>query len=455
MNLSDFNDLNPVVCGTDFSAGAAQAALVAGALAERGKRRLIVVHSVDERGQFPPGVRHRLVEEGAPRLAREAVRLRARGLVFEEKLLSGLPDDGVAAFAAKVNASLVVVSASGTGALGRSGRWVLGNTAERIAETSPVPTLIVRAEEPFLKWARGERVLTVFVAVDFTATSDAALRWLAEWRQIGRCDVTLGHIAEPAELQIDPAVAPGAPGAAPAAEAQRMIEAELRERATRLLGGEAAIRVVPRGGNVDAQIIELASEAGADLIVLGTHQRHGLERLWHASISRRILQAAPLSVACVPVAAALSGAVAKIPVLSRVLVATDFSEPGDRAVPQAYALVPEGGTVFLIHVVQPMPGAGVAARTAHLAQLREATARLRTLIHGAAAPGRIASEEHVVEHADPATAICEAAERFGADVICLGSHGRSGIVAALLGSVAHAVLARSHRPVLVVPPPAG
>lgn len=58
---------------------------------------------------------------------------------------------------------------------------------------------------------------------------------------------------------------------------------------------------------------------------------------------------------------------------------------------------------------------------------------------------------HVREATDPTTAICQTAERFGADLICLGTHGRSGLSAAVLGSVANGVMARSQRPLLTVP----
>ena len=43
-----------------------------------------------------------------------------------------------------------------------------------------------------------------------------------------------------------------------------------------------------------------------------------------------------------------------------------------------------------------------------------------------------------------------AAERFGADLICMGSRGRSGLTKVLLGSVAQGVMAQSKRPVLVL-----
>jgi nucleotide-binding universal stress UspA family protein len=65
------------------------------------------------------------------------------------------------------------------------------------------------------------------------------------------------------------------------------------------------------------------------------------------------------------------------------------------------------------------------------------------------------AETSVVERADAARGICEEAERFGADVIVLGSQGRSALGRVVLGSVAQAVMAASTRPVFVVRSPKG
>ena len=63
--------------------------------------------------------------------------------------------------------------------------------------------------------------------------------------------------------------------------------------------------------------------------------------------------------------------------------------------------------------------------------------------------GRARLELHVLESHDPALAISQAAERLGADVICLGTR-RLGATAALLGSTAREVLTKTRRPVLFV-----
>jgi nucleotide-binding universal stress UspA family protein len=46
----------------------------------------------------------------------------------------------------------------------------------------------------------------------------------------------------------------------------------------------------------------MAAKAKADLFVVGTHQWHGLERVWHPSVSRSILRHARITVACLPAA---------------------------------------------------------------------------------------------------------------------------------------------------------
>jgi nucleotide-binding universal stress UspA family protein len=52
-------------------------------------------------------------------------------------------------------------------------------------------------------------------------------------------------------------------------------------------GVEAAIDV--RVGSPDAEIVACARERGADLIVMGSHGRTGLERLLMGSVSERVI----------------------------------------------------------------------------------------------------------------------------------------------------------------------
>ena len=59
-------------------------------------------------------------------------------------------------------------------------------------------------------------------------------------------------------------------------------------------------------------------------------------------------------------------------------------------------------------------------------------------------------EAHVEGSNDPAEAIAEFAGRVGVQLVVVGSHGRTGIRRALLGSVVQGVIRRSPVPVVVV-----
>jgi nucleotide-binding universal stress UspA family protein len=232
-------------------------------------------------------------------------------------------------------------------------------------------------------------------------------------------------------------------------EVERLLERDLKKRCAEILGKlRVQVRVPAAWDRPEPQLIELAREARADLIVVGTHQRHGVGRLW--SVSREILHNAPMSVACVPVLDAAEARQGTIPVFKRVLVPTDFSTLGNRAIPFAYSTLYRGGGVCLFHVAQPTRSSSTARGSSRTRKIEE---QLRALIPSEVGARGIITKVEVAQSDRPSTAICQAAERFGADLICIGSHGGSGLSKAILGSVAQDVMARSHLPVLVVRPP--
>ena len=195
---------------------------------------------------------------------------------------------------------------------------------------------------------------------------------------------------------------------------------------------------------------------------IGSHQYHGFERLWNVSVSRGLLHHAPMNVVVVPTATEPAHGLGAIPQLRRVLAATDFSALGDRAIPYAYATLPRGAVVKLIHVIPPweLPGPLVPhyqpkrlTEKQHQQLAADSLKQLRTLIPAEAEARGIVTELEVIQHRDPAKAIGQEAERFGADLVCLGSHGRGGLSKAVLGSVAQTVMTHSPRPLLVVRPP--
>ena len=440
----------PIICGTDFSGPARAGADAAAALATRLDVPLLLVHASEIAGS-PLTHEH---------LREEAQRLRDAGADLVAQVVEGVADEVLAQVAQQHQARLLVVSSVGRRA---PARWLLGSVAERTAESAPVPTLVVRDAAPFEAWARGQRALKVLVGADFSANSAAALAWVAELRQFGPCEVIAAYAAGKPEE----AARLGITGPLGLVENPpimlSVLERDIKERVTGLLGGENVRTAVQLGWwGAEVGLVEMATEAQADLIVVGTHQRHGLSRLWQTSVSRGILHFAPMNVACVPTPAAKRMMVPRLRECRRVLVAVDLNESHGFAAPYAYGIVKPGGTVLLLHNVVPydLPNPLIGGsyqefgtKKGYLQLISESEAQLRSLTPAEAEESGIVTEVEVTEDWETAKAICAAAERFNADVICIGSHTRPGFVARAMGSVALGVLTQCRRPVLVVWPP--
>ncbi len=452
-----------IICGTDFTEHAAIGTSVAAILAGKFNDRLLLVHALPGGGQSAVSpeimkIMNSLFAILHENLAEEAARLGRLGADVEPHLVPGSPDQAILSKVVPSETRLVVVSSQGR--LGSKHR-LLGGVAERVAESSPVPTLVVRQDDPFVQWLRGQRPLKVLCAYDFSVTADAALAYLVELRHIGPCEIVVARVDSPWDEKKRLGIPGPMPLDANLPEIQAVLERDLREKVAAVLGdADARIRVESGLGRPDAHLIDIAKAEQADVIVTGAHQWHGLARFWHVSTSRALLHYAPMSVLVVPGAAA--DIKPPFPKVRRVLVAADFSDPSRHAILHACSLPNAAGTVRLVHVMHPheLPGGECAhgfldhrfpAR--HAEQVKACAEKLRALIPAEAGARELTVEVEVVEHRDPVEGICQAAERFGADVICLGTHGHSGWSAALLGSVAQAVMRRSPRPLFVVHPP--
>jgi nucleotide-binding universal stress UspA family protein len=121
------------------------------------------------------------------------------------------------------------------------------------------------------------------------------------------------------------------------------------------------------------------------------------------------------------------------------LVATDLSSFANRAVPYAFALTAPGGDVHVVHVVKDDAEVDDAEVTRALLALTPAGVKQKVTVH-------------IVRGDDAAIALAQAAARLGVDVVCIASHGRSGITRALVGSVADRLLHATRVPVLVLRP---
>jgi nucleotide-binding universal stress UspA family protein len=136
----------------------------------------------------------------------------------------------------------------------------------------------------------------------------------------------------------------------------------------------------------------------------------------------------------------------------KILLATDFSQPAQRAYAYAAKLATALSTrMVILNVLEGPPGLDreFPVNTLYLKQLQEEADReLTRLVRLAKKAG--VSVEPWLEYGNTAHCISQAAEKTAAALIVLGTHGRTGWNRALLGSTAEAVVREAPCPVLTV-----
>ena len=199
-------------------------------------------------------------------------------------------------------------------------------------------------------------------------------------------------------------------------------------------------------GAVTESILALATAENVDLIVMGTHGRHGFDHLLLGSVTEKVLRKARCPVLAVRAPAHDLGAVEgadPVP-LRKILFGTDFSPHSERALEYALSLAEEyDAELTLLNVLEEIPpSTDLSAITADILRQLEAPipAEVRDwcTIKPRLRVGR------------PYQEIIHYARETGTDLVVLGVRGRNALDLALFGSTTHRVLQSGPCPVLAV-----
>lgn len=292
----------------------------------------------------------------------------------------------------------------------------------------------------------------ILYATDLSSTSEPA--W-DETRRLGRlfnAEILLLHVVAP------PLVFP-VEGYFPPELYQELLRNAGRDAEKgldRLLGAVpgSGLKVrlrLEEGGPPASRILEVATQEAADLLVVGTHSRTGLPRAMLGSIADRMVRQATCPVLTVRPRPEMAPRRA----ISRICYATDFSPTARAAWPWVVAIASAAGAeVDLVHVTfEPvidhhMPAEAIGPMAQFLRdqgrieveRFLERSTLPRERIHVHLSPGV------------PGEQIVHRALERAADLIVMGTHGWSGIVRWMLGSVAQYVIQAAPCPVLTIAP---
>lgn len=217
----------------------------------------------------------------------------------------------------------------------------------------------------------------------------------------------------------------------------------------------AAIRsFLVRTGTPAVEILRAARETGADLIVMGSHGRSGLGRLFFGSTTERVLRETPVPVLVTPDDVAPGRSAGDIAAtITRVLAPVDLSPASAHQASVACAIAARVSASLLVaHAIEPVfipPALHAAAARVDVErrdQCEDALSALTSKLTGCRA-------DHLVVSGDPAEEIVTLARERDTGLIVIGLR-TGGPGEPRMGSVTYRVLCQVRCPVLALPPQA-
>jgi nucleotide-binding universal stress UspA family protein len=292
-----------------------------------------------------------------------------------------------------------------------------------------------------------EKIRSIVVPTDFSALADAAAARAASLARLDGAELHVIHavtfplLVNPYEFSV-----PAELGENVRREAREKLEQT--RKAIEARGVSTVTAQVADSRDPVWAIGEAVRAHAADLVVMGTHGRRGLQHAFLGSVTERALRTLD-----VPVLAVKEDAETAAKPIAKIVLAVDFSPHSDRAVEVTADLAARlSASVDVIHAVD-LPVDFAPYRTAAGAELARAiesfaSERLEIIRKHLAQRG-IRVDTHC-RRGHPDAVIADVASETGCQLIAIGTRGRSGLSHVLLGSVAERTLRAAPCSVLCV-----
>jgi nucleotide-binding universal stress UspA family protein len=186
------------------------------------------------------------------------------------------------------------------------------------------------------------------------------------------------------------------------------------------------------------EIVDLAKKNKVNVIIVGTHGRTGVKRLMMGSVTAKVIGHAPCNVLVVPLNASVE--------CRNILIATDGSEFSDAAAFEAIGIAKRcGSSLIVLSVAYSDKEITLPEDREEIILAKDTVKKITELSEkeGIKAEG-------IVVQGKEYEGIIRTAKQKHADLIVVGSHGRTGIERLLMGSVTERVIGHAESAVLVV-----
>lgn len=282
--------------------------------------------------------------------------------------------------------------------------------------------------------------MKILAATDFSTRSQRAVRRAGLLARDSNAELTLVHVADDDQ--------PSAMLELERREAQRYLEEQM-DSIAELRGLHCNSAVV--AGNPFDGILKAAEAHSVDLVVMGAHRKQLLRDIFVGTTIERVIRTGPRPVLMVNAEAEHS--------YQKVMAAVDMSEPAARAIKTAREVGLIGNAaVSLVHGFDvfakgKLSNAGIGkAELARYVAAERLQAGREVVAFLAANGFGVDNWSLRLKEGRPFEAIMEAVEQIAPDLLVIGTHGRSGLIKVLLGSVTESILRSVDVDVLAVPP---
>jgi nucleotide-binding universal stress UspA family protein len=216
----------------------------------------------------------------------------------------------------------------------------------------------------------------------------------------------------------------------------------LLARAASLAKKEGAlIKTVLEEGETHQRLVARAAAENCGIIVMGRSGMSTVERALIGSVTARVIGHSGRDVLVVPPGARIGW--------NNILLATDGSKNSEEATEKAIDIATSYGTRISIVSVVDVPDELYAEAPELVEELVRKARRYVDRVEASGAEAGVDTVTHVRE-GECYSVIIGLARDMHADLIVMGSHGRTGIKRLLLGSVAEKVIGHASCPVLIV-----